>query len=77
MKINQDFKIFKNEHKIEVPVYLIKTNLGLYPEYNDYALAFLISERMIIDNLMIIDYSNRNYIDDYLAILESKIQYDS
>lgn len=69
----RDFKIFKNEHKIEVPVYRIKTNLGLYPEYNDYALAFLISERMIIDNLMIIDYSNRNYIDDYLAILESKI----
>ena len=68
----RDFKIYMEDVKIPFSTYRTKTNFNIFPEYNDYSLAFLTNRNMVIDNLMIIDQSNKGYIDDYLMIMNKK-----
>ncbi len=68
----RDFKIYMEDKKIPFAVYRTSKNFNIFPEFNDYSLVFLISRNMVIDNLMIIDQSNKEYIDNYLLIMNKK-----
>lgn len=68
----RDFKIYMEDVKIPFFTYRANTNFNIFPEYNDYPLVFLMNKNMVIDNLMIIDQSNKGYIDDYLMIMNKK-----
>lgn len=68
----RDLKIYLEDKDIPFEKYRVKANFNIFPEYNDYSLAFLINKNMVIDNLMIIDQSNKGYIDDYLQIINLK-----
>ena len=59
-----DFKLTPN-------VYWSKCDLKIFPEYNDYALAFWLSSDLIIDNVCITDKSNVELSSDYLKIIEN------
>lgn len=68
----RDFKIYMEDKDIPFEKYRVKTNFNIFPEYNDYSLAFLTNKNRVVDNLMIIDQSNKAYIDDYLQIVNIK-----
>lgn len=68
----RDFKIYKKDIKTPFAIYRTRSNFDIFPDYNDYSLAFLINKNMIIDNLIIIDQSNKEYIDDYLLIMNRR-----
>lgn len=68
----RDFKIYMENKDIPFAIYRTKTNFNIFPEYNDYPLIFLTNRNLTIDNLMIIDQSNEEYIDDYLMVINKK-----
>lgn len=69
----KDFKIYMQDRNIPFEIFRIRTNFNIFPEYNDYALAFLSDKNCVVDNLFIIDSSNVGYVDDYLQIVCQKI----
>lgn len=68
----RDFKIYMEDKNFPFTIYRTRKNFSIFPEYNDYPLAFLTNKNMVIDNLMIIDQSNKEHIDDYLSIINKK-----
>lgn len=71
----RDFKIYIENFEFHCPIYRVNTNLNIYPDYNDYALACIISKDMVINNLLLLDKSNKEYMEDYLRITEQKMQF--
>lgn len=71
---SRNLKAFIQENKITLDVYRMEEDLNIYPEYNDYALAFLLSRDMLIENIIITDKSNVELSNDYLKIVQHKLR---
>lgn len=71
---NRNLKAFIQDNKVISEVYRMEGHLNIYPEYNDYALAFLLSKDMQIENVIITDKSNVELSNDYLKIIQKRLQ---
>mgnify|MGYP000018399253 FL=1 len=56
----------------DLTIYQTKTELNIYPEYNEYALAFQVTKDLAINNICITDKSNTELSADYLKLIEKK-----
>lgn len=74
---NRSLKAFAEENNITQDIYRMDVDLNIYPEYNDYALAFLLTHNMQIENVIITDKSNVELSNDYLKIIQQRIQNDT
>lgn len=68
----KDFKMFMSEKSDSIPVYRINEGLQLFSDYDDYSYVFKTSSSLIVDNLLILNHSNVEYMDDYLFVVFSK-----
>lgn len=71
---NRNLKAFIQDNKVTQEVYRLDRDLNIYPEYNDYALAFLLSQDMLIENVIITDKSNVELTNDYLKIIQQRLK---
>lgn len=71
---NRSLKAFIKENNITQDIYRMDVDLNIYPEYNDYALAFLLSKDMQIENVIITDKSNVDLSNDYLKIIQQRVR---
>lgn len=70
---SRSLKTFALENNITLEMYRMDMDLNIYPEYNDYAMAFLLSRDMKIENVIITDKSNVELSNDYLKIIQQRI----
>ena len=70
------FKLFLQDLDFEMKpaVYQCRTDFDIYPEYNDYAMAFLLAKDLVIDNICITDKSNTKLSGDYLKLIEKEFE---
>lgn len=70
------FKLFLQDLDFEMKpaVYQSRTDFDIYPEYNDYAMAFLLAKDLVIDNICITDKSNTKLSGDYLKLIEKEFE---
>ena len=69
---HRNYKSFLQDNIIEHEIYRIGCDLNLFPEYNDYAMAFLLSNNRIIDKLIIVDKTNVLLSDNYIKLIEKQ-----
>ena len=72
----RSFKLFLQDltSNNDLTIYQTKTEFNIYPEYNEYALAFQVTKDLAINNICITDKSNTELSADYLKLIEKKIQ---
>lgn len=65
------FKLFLQDlgFDLKLIVYQTRTDFDIYPEYNDYAMAFMLGQDLEIDNICITDKSNTALSGDYLKLI--------
>lgn len=75
-KERRAFKLFLQDLNTEVKphIYQSKKDFEIYPEYNDYAQIFQLTEDLVINNICITDKSNTKISDDYLKLIEQVFQ---
>lgn len=68
----RSFQLFLQDldFKIDIDIFRTVKDFNIYPEYNDYAQAFLLKKDLVIDNICITDKSNKEQSDNYLKIIE-------
>ncbi|MBE6301160.1 MAG: hypothetical protein E7085_04800 [Parabacteroides distasonis] len=67
---HRSYQSFLQENAIGLEVFRIDRDLDIFPEYNDYAMAFMLSDNRIIDKLIIVDKTNVLLSDNYLKLVE-------
>ena len=70
----RSFKLFLQDltSNNNLTIYQTKTEFNIYPEYNEYALAFQVTKDLAINNICITDKSNTELSADYLKLIEKK-----
>ena len=69
---NRSFKTFLIDNNIKQKIYRVNRDLDIFHEYNDYAMAFILSKDMVIDKFIIIDKTNVSLSDNYIEIIKKR-----
>ncbi|MBC8603072.1 hypothetical protein H8784_15255 [Parabacteroides acidifaciens] len=69
----RNFQAFIKDHDLNLDIYRAEDDFGLFEEYNDYPIAFMITPDLRMENVIITDKTNHEISNDYLEIMQTKI----